>query len=77
MRHTYPLGPHTGAQPVITGTITEQRTGQPVPFATVELRRLQAGAQGSAAGAFRLALPIAPTPADSLVVSALGYGPAR
>ncbi|OGX91055.1 hypothetical protein [Hymenobacter coccineus] len=57
--------------------MVEQRTGQPVPFATVELLRLQAGAQGNAAGAFRLVLPAASDPTDSLVVSALGYGPGR
>jgi outer membrane receptor protein involved in Fe transport len=64
----------------LTGTLLDQGTRQPLPFANVVLRRLPnstlvAAVQTTAAGAFRLANLGAGT--YLLRVEALGYGPAQ
>jgi outer membrane receptor protein involved in Fe transport len=71
---------HAQQAGTITGTLLDQRTRQPLPFANVLLLRLPdsalvVGAQTTAAGAFSL-----PQPGEGryvLRVEALGYGPAR
>ncbi|GAB4033204.1 DUF5686 and carboxypeptidase-like regulatory domain-containing protein [Spirosoma gilvum] len=54
----------------LSGHITDQSTGQGIPFASVAVKGKAIGAQADAEGTFHLSLR---QPADSLMVSALGY----
>ena len=57
---------------VLEGIILDQLTQKPVPFATVGVPQQALGTAASEAGAFRLVLPTAASPA-AVVVSSVGY----
>jgi hypothetical protein len=59
--------PVTGS---ISGKITDQTTGQTVPFASIAIKGMATGTQADVDGNYQLQLR---QPADSLLVSALGY----
>ena len=61
------------ARSVLTGVVVDAASGQPVPFAVVELRRLALGVQATEQGAFLLELPATLAVSDSLQVSSLGF----
>lgn len=68
------LGARANAQSFsLTGTIVDAVSGQPVPFAVVEIPGRHLGVQATERGTFVLALPAALTPADSLRATSLGY----
>ncbi|OJW76172.1 MAG: hypothetical protein BGO59_03260 [Spirosoma sp. 48-14] len=54
----------------ITGRIIDQSTGQGIPFASVAVKGKAVGTQADLEGTFQLSLR---QPADSLLISALGY----
>ena len=58
----------------ISGKIIDQSSGQGVPFASVAIKGKPIGTQADAEGQYQLQLR---QPADSLIVSALGYQTAR
>ena len=59
---------------VISGEITDQSSGQAVPFASVAVKGKPTGTQADVEGRYELKLR---QPADSLLVSALGYQTAK
>ncbi|MFD2722096.1 hypothetical protein ACFST9_25480 [Hymenobacter monticola] len=61
------------ARPALAGVVVDAASGQPVPFAVVELKRLALGVQATEQGAFLLELPATLSAADSLQVSSLGF----
>ena len=66
----------TRAQPApLTGVVVDAASGQPVPFAVVEIRAQRVGVQATEQGTFTLALPAALAATDSLRVSSLGFMP--
>ena len=60
----------------IAGTVLDQRTQRPVPFATVGIPGQALGTAATEAGDFRLVLPAAAAGAPAVVVSSVGYDPA-
>ena len=69
-----PLG--LRAQPAqLTGVVLEAGSNRPIPFATVEILKRQAGVQATEAGAFVLDLPTALGTTDSVRVASLGFVP--
>ncbi|WP_412063621.1 DUF5686 family protein [Rubrivirga sp. IMCC45206] len=66
------IGAH--AQTTVTGRVTDASTGEGLPAATVQVPATSRGTITNREGAFELALPAG---ADSLVVSFVGYTPAR
>ncbi|MDO7850283.1 carboxypeptidase-like regulatory domain-containing protein [Hymenobacter convexus] len=64
------------AQPTaLSGTVVDAVSGQPAPFAVVEIRTRHLGAQATEQGRFTLELPAGLTAFDSLKVSSLGFAP--
>lgn len=57
----------------LTGTVVDAASGQPVPFAIVEIPTQHIGVQATKQGTFVLEMPGALSPADSLRVTSLGY----
>ncbi|MBD2752142.1 DUF5686 and carboxypeptidase-like regulatory domain-containing protein [Spirosoma validum] len=68
------LGQATTNSGLISGKITDQSTGQSVPFASVAVKGKPTGTQADAEGHYQLQLR---QPADSLLISALGYQTAQ
>ena len=60
-------------QTTLTGTVVDAGSGQPIPFATVELPTRQVGVQATETGTFTLALPANLSATDSLRVASLGF----
>ena len=58
---------------VLTGVVVDAESGQPVPFAVVEMRAYHVGAQATAQGVFALELPVGLAASDSLRVTALSF----
>jgi hypothetical protein len=61
---------------ILSGTITDKRTGEALPFATVSLKKSTTGSLSNEKGAFDILLP-AGSEKDSLIVSFLGYATQR
>lgn len=57
----------------LTGIVVEATSGQPVPFATVEIRARHSGVQATEAGTFVLELPGQLAATDSVRVTSLGF----
>ena len=70
----FPIGLRAQQAP-LTGVVVDAASGQPVPFAVVEIRARQVGVQATEQGTFRLDLPGTLTATDSLRVSSLGFVP--
>lgn len=68
------LGQTPASTGLVSGKITDQSSGQGVPFASVAVKGKPIGTQADAEGQYQLQLR---QPADSLIVSALGYQTAR
>ncbi|MDU0370932.1 carboxypeptidase-like regulatory domain-containing protein [Hymenobacter endophyticus] len=56
----------------MTGRIVDEKTKEPIPFASIGLKEEQTGALTNEYGFFQLAMP-QKNPQDSLIVNALGY----
>jgi hypothetical protein len=56
----------------ITGRVVDEKTQDPIPFASINLREEQTGALTNEYGYFQLAMPTKVTE-DSVIVMALGY----
>lgn len=56
----------------LTGKIKEQKTGEPIPYATISLRHAPLGTVSDEAGNFEFNIPIQHA-TDTLVVSHIGY----
>ncbi|MBF9141503.1 carboxypeptidase regulatory-like domain-containing protein [Hymenobacter properus] len=59
----------------LSGVVVDAVSGQPVPFAVVEIRARHLGVQTTEQGQFTMDLPTACTTSDSLQVSSLGFAP--
>lgn len=57
----------------LSGTVVDAASGQPIPFAVVEIPARHLGVQATEQGTFVLELPAALAPADSLRATSLGY----
>lgn len=57
----------------LSGTVVDAASGQPIPFAVVEIPARHLGVQATEQGTFVLELPAALTPVDSLRATSLGY----
>jgi len=58
---------------VLEGLVLDQRTQQPVPFATIGVADKSLGTVANEAGLFRLVLPVEAAGTPALVVSSVGY----
>ncbi|MDU0369494.1 erythromycin esterase family protein [Hymenobacter endophyticus] len=67
-----PAAGKTGAALVLSGTVLDRKTGQPVPFATVAIPSRSAGTVTDAQGRFRLEARLG----EQVQVSSIGYEPA-
>ncbi|QJX47120.1 carboxypeptidase-like regulatory domain-containing protein [Hymenobacter taeanensis] len=56
----------------ISGRIVDEKSKEPIPFASIGLREEQTGALTNEYGYFQLAMP-EKNPQDSLIINALGY----
>lgn len=57
----------------LTGTVVDAGSGQPVPFAVIEILARHIGVQATEQGTFVLELPATLASVDSLQVTSLGY----
>lgn len=57
----------------LSGTVVDAVSGQPIPFAVVEIPTRHLGVQATEQGTFVLDLPAALAPTDSLRATSLGY----
>jgi len=57
---------------IISGTLKDARSNQPIPFATVKVMNSKLATQSSASGKFSLSVPLADSLAE-LIISAVGY----
>ncbi|MCI1188590.1 carboxypeptidase-like regulatory domain-containing protein [Hymenobacter sp. DH14] len=62
-----------GQASALTGTVVNAASGQPVPFAVVEIPTRHLGVQATELGTFVLELPMALASTDSLWATSLGY----
>ncbi|MBD0331707.1 MAG: carboxypeptidase-like regulatory domain-containing protein, partial [Chitinophagaceae bacterium] len=59
------------SQKILLGIIKDQHSGEPVPFASVYLKKAGAGKLADSSGAFAFHFPV--WPKDTLIISNVGF----
>ncbi len=70
-----PAQPLAAQARAFTGVVVDSASGQPLPYATVGVVNQPIGTVADAAGRFRLTLPAAAAPTDSVRFGLVGYRP--